>query len=300
MSMFKKKQKISQPFSDKILDVITTLVLLVVLIIVAYPVIYTVSCSVSSVYALDAGKVMLWPVGFSVDGYRFMLEYEQFFIGFRNSVFYTFAGTLISLSLKIMMAYPISRPNFHAKGTYTKILLATMLVNAGMIPLFLIKVGLGMYNTIWAVIIPSTVGASHVFILRTAFKSTVPGELYDAAAIDGANEFQMMWKLAIPLCKATVSVITLYTLVGYWNDYFTALIYLNNETLQPLSMFLRNLLSLTDMPQEEAGANEEVINTGILQIKYASIVASTLPVLVAYWVVQGRFKTGVMIGSVKG
>ena len=270
---------------------------------VGYPGVYTISCSISSAAALNTGRVYLWPVGFSLNGYKFVMQYKQFFVGFRNSVFYTITGSLIQLLLKIMLAYPISRPNFHAKGVYSKILVATMLVNAGMIPLFIIKTKLGLYNNIWAFLFTGGLSTSDVFILRTAFRSTVPGELYDAASIDGASELQMLWKIALPLCKATLSVITLYTIVGYWNNYMTPLIYLRDEHLQPLSLFLRNVLTASSVVDPEslvAGSDMESINSGIVQIRYAIIVISTVPVLAAYFVVQKYFKTGVMIGSVKG
>ena len=294
-----KTQKIAEPFSDKVLDVITTIVLLCLLVAVGYPVVYTISCSISSADALNTGRVYLWPVGFSINGYRFVMQYKQFFVGFGNSVFYTITGSLIQLLLKIMLAYPISRPNFHAKGVYSKILVATMLVNAGMIPLFIIKTKLGLYNNIWAFLFTGGLSTSDVFILRTAFRSTVPGELYDAASIDGASELQMLWKIALPLCKATLSVITLYTIVGYWNNYMTPLIYLRDEHLQPLSLFLRNVLTATSLDPGDVD-DPEALSSGIVQIKYAIIVISTVPVLAAYFVVQKYFKTGVMIGSVKG
>ncbi len=294
-NVMKKKTKIQEPFSDKVLDVITTLVLVAILIVVAYPVIYTVSCSFSNAEALNEGRVVLWPIKPDLNGYKYVLQFKQFYSGFGMSVFYTFFGTIITLVLKILMAYPISRPNFHARKTYTKILLATMLVNAGMIPLFIIKSKLGLYNNIWAFLITGSLGTSDIFILRTAFKSSVPGELYDAAAIDGASEFQMLWKIAVPLCKATISTITLYGIVAFWNNYFTPMIYLRKEELQPLSIFLRTLLnsSMINNPDDPR-------SNGIVQMKYAVIVVATVPVLAAYAVVQKYFKGGMMIGSVKG
>ena len=301
-ALMRRKQKIAEPFSDKVLDVITSAVLLCLLIVVGYPVVFTISASISDANALNNGQVFLWPVGLSLNGYGYVLQFKQFYVAFRNSVFYTAAGALIQLCLKIMLAYPISRPNFQGRRVYSKILVATMLVNAGMIPLFIIKTKLGLYNNIWAFLFTGGLSTSDVFILRTAFRSTVPGELYDAASIDGASEFQMLWKIALPLCKATLSVITLYTIVGYWNNYMTPLIYLRDEELKPLSLFLRDVLQSASFTGEE-GVNVEqanAINRGLVQMKYAIIVISTVPVLAAYFVVQGYFKTGVMIGSVKG
>ncbi len=301
--MFKKKtNKIGRPFGDTVLDVITSVLLFSIIIIVGYPVIYVVSCSFSGAVALQSGQVVLWPVDFSLAGYNFVFQYQRIWIGYRNTIFYTIAGTMITLFAKTMVAYPISRPRFHARGVYTKLLIVTMLVNAGLIPTFLIKSKLGMYDTVWAVLLAGILGASDIFILRTAFKSSIPGELYDAAYIDGANEFQVLWKIAIPLAKATISVLTLYAIVGCWNDYFNAMIYLRNENLFPLSLFLRTLLT-TAQGIESSGMDtsmQEQAQNGTEQIRYALIVISTLPVLLAYAVVQKYFKGGVMVGSVKG
>ena len=141
-----------------------------------------------------------------------------------------------------------------------------------------------------------------MFILRTAFRSSIPQDLFDAAAIDGANEFDCLWKIAVPLAKATISVITLYAIVGCWNEYFTAMIYLRNENLFPLQLFLRTILTSSksmDVSDMDASSQMQAQNAAE-QIRYALIVISTVPVLVAYGVVQKYFKTGVMIGSVKG
>ena len=240
---FRKTNKIGRSKGDTILDIITSIILLLVILVVGYPVVYVLSSSFSSAIAIQGGRVLLWPVDLTIDGYKFVLQYRQVWIGYRNTILYTAGGVVLSLLFKILVAYPISRPRFHAKGFYTKLLIVTMLVNAGLIPTFLIKVGLGMFDTIWAVLLNGLIGAGNVFILRTAFRSSIPGELYDAAYIDGANEFQVLFKIALPLAKATMSVLTLYAIVGCWNDYFTAMIYLRNENLYPLALFLRTILS---------------------------------------------------------
>lgn len=302
MSLKRKSNKIGRTKGDTLLDIITSFLLVLIIIIVGYPVIYVISSSFSSAVAIQAGRVLLWPVKFTLDGYKFVLQYRQVWIGYRNTLFYTVAGVLLSLFFKIVVAYPISRPRFHAKGFYTKLLIVTMLVNAGLIPTFLIKVGLGMFDTVWAVLLTGLIGAGNVFILRTAFRSSIPAELYDAAYIDGANEFQVLFKIALPLAKATMSVLTLYAIVGCWNDYFTAMIYLRNENLYPLSLCLRTILasarSIGTTGME--GQMQAMADQGAENIRYALIIISTVPVLAAYAVVQKYFKGGVMMGSVKG
>jgi len=308
----KVNTKIKQPFSDRILDVVTSLVLIAIIIIVGYPVVYVVSASVSSAVALQSGQVLLWPVvttangfgrlGVNLNGYKFVLQYRQVWIGYRNTVFYTFFGTLITMFLQIIAAYPISRPNFKARKGYTTFILVTMLFGAGLIPTFLIKTALGMYDTVWAILLGGAISGSNIFILRTCFRNSIPQDLFDAAAIDGANDFQCLWKIALPLGKATISVITLYSIVGHWNEYFTAMVYLRNEELYPLSLFLRTMLCSTkSMDVGEMSTDmQQMANNAAEQIRYALIVISTVPVLVAYAIVQKYFKTGVMIGSVKG
>ena len=297
----KNPNKIKEPVGDRVLNGITVFFLLLIIIVVGYPVVYVVSASLSSASALQNGRVILWPVEPGIDGYRFVLAYRQVWIGYRNTLFYTTVGTIFTMTLQILCAYPLARPKFGARKAYTKVLLVVMLVHAGMVPTFLIKTSLGLYDTIWAVLLSGCISTHNVFILRTAFRSSIPQDLFDAAAIDGANEFQSLWKIALPLAKATISVVTLYSIVARWNEYFVAMIYLRNEELYPLSLFLRNMLvsSKIDVSDMDASSQQQAQNAAE-QLKYALIVMSTVPVLVAYGVVQKYFKTGVMIGSVKG
>ena len=308
----RRKTKIRDTFGDRMLELFTTIVLILLLIIVAYPVIYVISSSFSSNGAIVAGKVVLWPVGFNFHGYRIVFEMDDILLGYRNTIFYTFFGVLIKMFMQITCAYPLSKMNFQGRKAYTRIIVVTMLVNAGMIPLYLVKKSLGLYDNIWAILFSGILGASNVFILRTSFRSSIPGELFDAASIDGANDFQQLWKIGIPLAKATISVVTLYAIVGCWNEYFTAMIYLPTRyDLHPLQLFLRNLLlvataiSSGNDPGAAQGGNtgtssQQSGNEGLEQIRYSLIVVSTAPVLLAYAIVQKYFKGGVMVGSVKG
>lgn len=299
----RKNTKIQDTFGDKVLEVVTTIILFVLLIIVAYPVIYVVSASFSSGAALISGRVLLWPVEPTVSAYKVVFGMQDILTGYKNTLFYTVVGTLMQMFMQIICAYPISKRNFQGRSVYTKIIVLTMLVNAGLIPVYLVKQSLGLLDNIWAVLISGLIGASNVFILRTAFKSSIPGELFDAAAIDGANELQCLVKIALPLAKATISVITLYAIVGHWNNYFTAMIYLPTRSdLWPLQLFLRNLLiSSSNLGVEAQGGTDTGGGSESLeQLRYALIVISTVPVLAVYGIVQKYFKTGVMVGSVKG
>lgn len=302
--MFNKKSstKINESFGDRLFNVITTIVLILVTIIVGYPCLFVISCSFSSTKALQSGQVFLWPVDFTLDAYEFVLNFKQVWIGYRNSIFYTVVGTIIGMIMRILAAYPLSRKTFQGRNIYMKIFYFCTLFGAGLIPSFILHVQLGMFDTIWPVLLAAAVSVSDIIILRTAFSSSIPGDLFDAAKIDGANDFQCLLKIALPLAKATLSVLMLYCIVAHWNEYFNSMIYLNNSDLFPLQLVLRPIMTMAssintgDMPS----ASQQMANQGLDGVRYALIIIATVPALLAYFCVQKYFKGGVMVGSVKG
>lgn len=297
----KKRNKIIESRGDRVLSAITTLILLLLLVIVGYPIIYVVSCSFSSGKALDLGRVYLWPVEPTLQGYKFVFQYRQVWLGYRNTIFYTLFGVLFTITTTTMCAYPLSRPNYQGRSVMLKYFLITTFISAGFIPVYIIKCWLGLKNTVWAVLTAGMVSFSHMVILRTAFKS-VPGELFDAAAIDGASEFQTFAKVAMPLIKATTNVIILYSAVGCWNEYWNSMIYLSSEELYPLQLFLRTVLTAAQAldKAEMSSAMLALAESGTRQIQYSLIVVCTVPVLAFYFIIQKSFKEGVMVGGVKG
>jgi len=304
MAFRKKSTKIRESAGDRVLEVFTTVILVLILIIVGYPLIYVVSCSFSSSKALSASRVLLWPVDLSLAGYNFVFQYRQVWIGYRNTIFYTITGTTLTMLFQILMAYPLSKRDYQGKGLILKLMLIAMMTSSGMIPTFILKMNLGMVGNISAIILSGLVGIRNVFMLRNSFMHSIPGELFDAAKIDGANDFQCLVQLAVPLAKATISVLVLYAAVGCWNDYFNALIYLSGkQDLWPLQLFLRNIMtSAQGIDQGTLTTTEQAAmqDSGIEQIRYCLIVITTVPVLVMYAIVQKYFQKGVMVGSVKG
>ena len=301
----KKMSKINETAGDHIFNVITSIFLILIAIIVGYPCLYVISASFSDAAALQAGEVILWPVDFSLDGYKFVMDFDQVWIGYRNSVFYTVMGVLFTCGTTILAAYPLSRRTFQGRSQYMMYFYLTTLFGAGLIPAYLNMKNLGLIGTIWPVLLQGTVAVSHIIILRTAFQSSIPGELFDAAKIDGANDFQCLFKIALPLAKATLSVVTLYTITGAWNEYFTSMIYLHDPNLQPLQLVLRPIMTAASGSSLGTGegmssASQELAQKGLDQVRYVMIVVSTVPPLVAYFLVQKSFKSGVMVGSVKG
>lgn len=300
--LLNKKTKIKMCASDATLHIITTLLLHIVLIAVAYPVIFVISSSFSKASAIASGKVVLWPVDFSTAAYEFVFQYKNIYIGYVNTILYTVLGTAINILFSVICAYPLSKKTFQGRNVYMTIFFITMLVGAGMIPNYLIKSQYGLINNVLVMLIPGAMSISDMIIVRTAFANSIPGELFEAAKIDGASDAQCLYKIAMPLAKPTISVVTLYYAVGHWNSYFNAMIYFRDKNRWPLQLFLRNLLA--------ASAGIDVQNMDSTQaqkakdategIKYALIIVSTVPVLILYAIVQKYFKKGVMVGAVKG
>lgn len=302
MKMKKTKTKFKRTFGDKFMYGFTDLVLVLVIIAVGYPVLYVISSSFSSSNALNTGQVLLWPVEFTLDSYKFVMQYKTVWVGFKNTLFMTLVGLVAKMILTIGCAYPLSKRNYQGVKFFTAFFFITMMFSAGMVPYFLVRSELGLVGTRWAVISCGTLSISNMLILRTAFKQ-VPSELYEAAEIDGATSFQTLFHVGLPLVKATLSVLTLYGLVGGWNEYFNSMIYLRDKALYPLQLVLRTILlgaQSMDLTNVTSSQMIQQANNGIEGIKYTLIVMSTVPLLVLYMAIQKSFKKGVMVGSLKG
>ncbi len=299
-----KNTKIRESAGDRLLLGFTDFVLILVLVIVGYPVLYVLSCSFSSNAALSAGRVFLLPVEPSLASYNFVFQYDVVWQGYRNSLFYTVTGVTCTMTMQVLCAYPLSKRNYQGRNKFMAFFFVTTLINAGMIPTLLVRSSMGLRNNVFAVILAGLINVHNMIIMRTAFQSSIPGELYDAAAIDGANDFQTLVKIALPLTKSTVSVLTLYSAVGAWNEYFISMIYLPGRSdLWPLQLVLRPILTASQSlsAQDMSAAQQAALeNTGTEGVIFALIIVATVPVLLMYFLVQKYFEKGVMIGSVKG
>lgn len=292
-------------YADKIFDIINVIVMIILLVIFVWPLWFIVIASVSNPNEVWNGNVLLWPKGFTMAAYEAVIEYKSIWIGYRNTIFYTVVGTMINLVMTICAAYPLSRKDFMPRNFFMFMFMLTMYFGGGLIPTYLIVNKLGMINTVWAMMIPGACSIYNVIITRTYFINSIPGSLKDAAELDGANSFQYLVKVVLPLSKPIIAVIALYYAVGHWNDYFTALIYINKTGLMPLQSFLRDLLmsnkltmgnSMGGLDAATAEAKMQLSQT----LKYSAIIVSTVPVLCIYPFIQKYFVKGVMIGSVKG
>ena len=295
-----KNTKIHDSFGDRVLNAIIAVLLLFAIAVVAYPVIFIISSSVSSTTAIENGRVWLLPVDFSLEAYQFVFQYKQIWRGFANSVFYTTVCVFTATTCTILMAYPLSRPNMQGKKFYTMFFWCTRYVAGGILPSYILRCEMGMYNTIWPLITWGWVSMSDVLILRTAFRSSIPRDLFDAATIDGASHLQSMTQIAVPLAKATISVLILYSINAMWNEYFTSMLYLRKQELFPLQLVLRPIMTAATAAEGFQSASQISASKGLENVRYAMIIIGSAPVLAAYMAIQKYFKGGVMLGSVKG
>lgn len=289
---------------DRVYLSVINLVLTVVLIIVLYPLVYILSSSFSSTHAVTSGMVWLWPVEPSLAGYVAVFRNHGIITGYANSAFYALFGTIISVTATVMAAFPLSRKDFYGRGFFMFLFTFTMLFSGGLIPLYLVVKRLGMIDTRLSIIIPSAIAAYQVIIARTFFQSTIPGELVDAAEMDGCSDIRFLLQVVLPLSKAIIAVLALMYAVGQWNSYFSALLYLNSPQKFPLQIVLRSILLLNAIdPASISRVDASVMmeKQGLADLlKYSLIVVASLPVLMIYPFVQKYFVKGVMIGSLKG
>lgn len=287
---------------DKIFTVIVAVVLTLFFIVVLYPCIFVISASFSSGNAVQAGKVLLFPVDFSLEGYKAVFNTPKVWIGFRNSLFYTVAGTLISLVLTMITAYCLSRNDVPGRNIIMLFFTFTMFFNGGMIPTYLVVRQMHMLNTPWALIIPGAISVYNMIVARTFIRNTIPNELMEASMIDGCSDIKYFVKIVLPLSKAIIAVLVLFYGVGIWNSYFNALIYLNDRDLYPLTIFLREILLVESIDPSTVADPELQAKIASMAgvIKYSLIVVTMIPIMLIYPFIQKYFVKGVMIGSVKG
>ncbi len=286
--------------SDKIFNIIVNIILAFFALIILLPLIHVLSSSFSSPEAVYRGEVFLLPKDFSLKCYELVLKRSDIWVGYRNTIFYTIVGTLISLAVQMMAGYALSRKDLRFRTLINLIFIFTMFVSGGMIPTYLVVKGLGMLNTMWAVILPGCVSAYNIIIVRTFVNSSVPFELQEAAMIDGCGNLRLFFSVVFPLCTPIVAVMTLYSIVGYWNSYFNALIYITDSDKYTLQLVLQNILM-----QNETGTSGGSLSGGeqaLLSeaLKYSTIVVSSLPVLIMYPFFEKYFEKGMIVGSLKG
>ena len=287
---------------DRIFNGFNYILLTVYLVIVLYPLVYIVSASFSSPAAVTSGLVRLWPVDPTTIAYEAIFKDPAIVRGFLNSIFYATVGTALNVTLTLLAAYPLSRKDLRGRGAIMVFFFFTTLFSGGLIPTYLVVRDLGLLNTRWALIVPTALSVWNVIITRTYFQTTIPDELHDAATIDGANDFRFLRDVVLPLSGPIIAVNALFYAVGHWNAYFDALIYLNDESLYPLQLVLRQILVQNQTNLKMTGDIQSMLARENLAdlLKYALIVVATVPLLLVYPFVQKHFVKGALIGSLKG
>lgn len=296
-----RANRVKESVGDRIFLGFIYLFLLFLLAVILFPLIYIVSSSFSSPLAVSSGQVVLWPVDFSTRGYEVALSNPQIITGYGNSLFYTFFGTIISVTLTVAIAYPLSKKTFFGRNIIMAFLVLTMLFNGGLIPTYLVVKAMGMLDTRWALLIPAAIGVWQVIIARTFFQTNIPDELAEAAELDGCGDLRFLWSVVLPLSKPIIAVLALMYAIYQWNSYFDALIYLKTPDLYPLQLILRSILILNTTTSGSMDAKTMLERQQLADLlKYSLIVISSLPVLIIYPFVSRYFTKGILIGAVKG
>lgn len=296
------RNHIKPSVGDKTLTISVILITALFALVVFIPLWNIVVSSFSDVNAVLGGRVSLWPVDFSLDGYKAVLSNKDVGTGYLNTLAYTVIGTIVNISVTMICAYPLTRRELPFRGLIMFLFTFTMFFGGGLIASYLNISNLHMINTFWVMILPGAMSVYNMVLARTFIQSSIPNDLMEAARIDGCSYTRYFFKIVLPLSPAILAVLALNYAVGHWNSYFSALIYLRDRSRFPLQLFLREILianTIDDSLLVDPESNE--IRQGLADVlKYALIVISTLPVLCFYPFAQRYFMQGIMIGSLKG
>ena len=297
LDLMDSSPKVKHSTGENIFNVCNITIMVLFMIACLYPFWYIICASFSkSALLMGNSRALVLPLGWSTAAYDRVLHTATIWRGYGNTIIYVGVGTFINIIMTLLAAYFLSRKELPGKTVLTVFIMFTMYFSGGMIPGFLNIQQLGLYNTRWALLIGGAVSTYNLIIMRTAM-SGIDGALTESAMLDGAGHMTILFKIMVPLCKATIAVLVLYYGVAHWNSWFSAMIYLEDKTKQPLQLVLRQILILADLSDTSIGDDAEQLSE---TIKYATIIVSTLPILALYPFLQKYFTKGVMVGAVKG
>lgn len=287
--------------ADLAFDGVILLVCLVAVAVALYPFLYVLSVSISDAEEAFKGKVWIVPAGLSVKAYEIVLDNPGMWRSYYNTVWYVVVGTAVNITLTILAAYPLSRRELLGKNLFITMMVLTVYVSGGLIPFYRLVKEIGLFNTRWALVLPTAVSFLYIIILRTFFRS-LPDELEDAAIVDGAGPATVLVRIALPLSKAALATLVLFYAVGHWQAFFNAILFITKQDLHPLQVYLRRVVIMND-PALIDSVDEWVrhVNTSAIyeQLKYALIIVSILPIICLYPFLQKYFVKGAMIGALK-
>ncbi|HIQ77281.1 MAG TPA: carbohydrate ABC transporter permease [Candidatus Faecousia excrementipullorum] len=288
--------------SDKVSDILLVVMCTLIMLVVAYPLYYVLIASISDPYDVYAGKTFLFPSQFTLKGYTSVFADQRIFSGYMNSVKYTVVGTIFSVAMVYITAYPLSCRSLPGRKWISLFFIVTMYFGGGLVPTYLVVKETGLLNNMWALFLPGGVAMGNVIIVRNFFENSIPHELMEAAEIDGASHMTVFLRIVVPLSRSIMAVMVVFSMVAYWNDWFTALIYLKGDQA-PLPLVLRNILIRSEVSASQSstisGGYAE-LNKVTEMIKFASIIVAAAPMLIVYPFVQKYFEQGFMSGAVKG
>lgn len=289
-----KPVKIKESVGYRVFQVFNTILMIFICCVMLYPFIYLIAQSFSSADAIIAGKVSLIPVDFSVSTYAYVLQGGYFLQNYGNTIIYSIVGTVLALFTSALLAYPLSKPELRGNKVVGPLIIFTMYFGGGMIPNYILMVSLGLTNTVAAFILPGMISTYYVILMRSFFE-TVPRELEEAGEIDGLNKFGVFFQVALPLSKPIMATMALFYLVQYWNDWFDAFLYLDDQSKWPVAYYLRNLISTSQSVEDAAETLSISAN-----IKSCAMVLTAAPIICVYPFIQKYFVQGMMLGGVKG
>jgi putative aldouronate transport system permease protein len=287
--------KTESTYGDSIFMAVVRFTMVIMVAATLYPIIYVFSVSISSYNAVVANKVLLWPIGFSLNSYNKIISDTSFYIGYANTIWYTIGGTALNVIFTVLAAYPLSRKEFFLRKFFTVVFMFTMFFQGGMVPSYIIVTRLGLQNSRWAVILPGLISTWNLVLCRT-YITSLPEELFDSAKIDGCSDFRLLPSILAPLIKPIIAVLVIYYGVGHWNAWFNALLYLSDNTKHPVQIYLRKLL--IQSTNELAASAFDLQST--VQVRYCAVFLTVLPIMFVYPFFQKHFTKGVMVGSLKG
>lgn len=286
-------------FRINLFSIINGTALLMVVVATLYPFVHMLAVSLSSDSNVIQNKVSIWPKGFNLDMYKVVLEDSKIWVAYKNTIVYTFTGTLISLLLTSTGAYALSRSDMALRKSLTMLIVVTMFFSGGMIPTFLVVRSLNLVDTVWGMVLPGAVSTWNLILMRTFFAG-IPKELEESGRMDGLNDIGIFARIIVPLSKASFATIALFYAVSMWNNFLGPLLYLRSSELFPLQVLLRNMVLAGTSSSGDVtgiGGDNQIVEESL---KYATIMVSTLPILAVYPFIQKYFVQGAMIGAVKG
>ncbi len=296
-----KKNKVKMSGADRIFTIINGIIMLLICIVIVYPLYYVVIASITDPVIVNSGRPLFYPEKLYLDGFKTTLAYKPLWTAYGNTILYTVTGTIVSLIATIPAGYALSRKDLPGRRGLIFVFTFTMFFSGGIVPLYLTLQKLNMYNTIFAMILPLAVSAYNLIVCRSFFESGIPDELLEAAKVDGCSDFGFFFKIVIPLSSTIIAVMCLFYATAMWNQFFHALMYLQDDNKMPLQVVLRNLVLMNQANQMGSSGDALVTKQKLAeQLKYCIVVVAAVPLLAIYPFVQKYFAKGVTIGAVKG